>query len=280
MLDDPQRAALARDGFVVIPMPAPPDLVRACWRAFEAEAARCGGRPPPGVKLGHHYRLHPQRAGSYWSQLDHSWPFLALELSAPMLDLAEGLVGEADFFYRNGGINELAPGLAFPWHRDTEDAYIEFMHYLSPASRETGCLRVVPGSHRLRVDVLHARLARARVAAGVGQPAVFPSVQLDAPMVGEAAVEVGPADLLLRSSRIFHATYRNQGPVGRVMHHWLFRERASGDHRFRFRDCLSGELTAKLTPRQRRALSLDELVTIHPRHRNEYEREHADVRWT
>ena len=69
--------------------------------------------------------------GSYWCALDHSLPFLQIILHPEILELARQLEGDEDIYLRNGGINELAPGKSFWWHRDSEMAYTEFMHYFS-----------------------------------------------------------------------------------------------------------------------------------------------------
>ena len=96
--------------------------------------------------------LKPQIDDSYWCSLDHSLRFLRIELHEEIVELARQLTGrlpggDEDIYYRNGGINELAPGRCFKWHRDSGDEATEFMHYFSDASQADGCLRVVPGSH-------------------------------------------------------------------------------------------------------------------------------------
>ena len=85
-----------------------------------------------------------------------------MELHDEIVELARQMADDRDIYFRNGGINELAPGMSFVWHRDSGEEYVEFMHYFSGSSPENGCLRVVPGSHVGPVDELMADVERRR----------------------------------------------------------------------------------------------------------------------
>ena len=135
-----------RLGYVVVPCPFPAQLTEDCLRAVEKVAVDADANS--GDTRKNHFRLEPQIEGSYWSALDHSLPFLKIELHPEIIEIARQLIGAEDIYFRNGGINELAPGRGFLWHRDSGGVYTEFMHYFSGADEGSGCLRVVPGSHK------------------------------------------------------------------------------------------------------------------------------------
>ena len=97
---------------------------------------------------------------------------------------------------------------------------------------------------------------------------------------GEVSRELGPGDLLVRSSKIFHATWKNETETGRLMHHWLFRDGVSDNHRFRFDDYLTDELVSELTEQQRQVLWLQRNFELDPIYAAERERELGKVRWS
>jgi hypothetical protein len=126
-------------------LPVPRAITDACLAAVEKVAVNPHELSNDAKK--NHHSLAPQIADSYWCQLDHSLSFLQIELHPEIIELARQLSRINDIYFRNRGINELAPGRGFLWHRDSEWDYIEFMHYFSNASVADGCLRVLPGSH-------------------------------------------------------------------------------------------------------------------------------------
>jgi len=276
-LDSAQLDAYHRLGYVVVPTPFPDELTGEALRAVEKLA------DDPDANTGdtrkNHFRLRPQVEGSYWSALDHSLPFLQIELHAEIVEIARQLIGEQDIFFRNGGINELAPGRGFLWHRDSEADYTEFMHYFSGANTTSGCLRVIPGSHLGSADRLKAEVAERRRARGDLEPASMEG-EADVGLEHEISLELGPNDLLVRSSRIFHATWKNESPSGRLMHHWLFRDPPSANHRFRFAEYLTPELIECLTDEQRQVLWLDRDFELDSSYAAERERELGRVFWS
>jgi ectoine hydroxylase-related dioxygenase (phytanoyl-CoA dioxygenase family) len=265
------------NGYVIIPCPFPHELTAACSAAVERVSVA------PSTVLHdakrNHYRLKPQTPNSYWCELDHSLPFLQIALHPEIVELGRQMAGDNDIYFRNGGINELAPGRSFVWHRDSEYEYVEFMHYFSGATCENGCLRVIPGSHIGEIDGLMERVKTLRQQdsapnnSGGGNCA-------DVELPGEVAIEIAPHHMIVRSSRIFHATYANQTQESRLMNHWLFRESSADNHRFDFTKYLTSELIACLTPEQREVLWLGREFSLDTRWAAEREREIGKVYWS
>lgn len=271
-----QLAEYRECGYVIIPCPFPNSLTDACMAAFEKVAE--DPKPDEDGKKNH-YRLRPQMPDSYWSKLDHSLPFLQIELHAEIVELAQQLENDKDIYFRNGGINELAPNRCFLWHRDSEIEYVEYMHYFSGATKQNGCLRVVPGSHIGPVDPFTEQVNTLRNQRGDKNPTTgqsFPDVELP----NEISLELNPDQMIVRSSRIYHATHVNKTPQSRLMHHWLFRPAHTQNHRFHFENYLTPELIQRLTPEQHKVLWLNRAFDIDPRYLKEREREDGRVFWS
>ena len=151
-----QMEEYRKTGYVIVDCPFPACMTQRALQAVESQLIA----PEDNITdtQGNHYRLAPQISDSYWCALDHSLPFLQMELHDEIVELARQMVDDRDLYFRNGGINELAPGMSFVWHRDSGEEYVEFMHYFSGSSPDNGCLRVVPGSHRGSVDELMAEV--------------------------------------------------------------------------------------------------------------------------
>ena len=99
------------------------------------------------------------------------------------------------------------------WHIDGGPGWAEFMHYFSGASRQNGCLRIVPGSHNGPPDSLQERAARLRDERGIpGSPA--DDGWEDIPLEEEISLEVEPHQLIVRHSRLFHSTWLNRTKAG------------------------------------------------------------------
>ena len=153
----------------------------------------------------------------------------------------------------------------------SEPSWMEFMHLPFADGRgctaERGTLRFVPGSHvwdREQHAAFEAELAAAREAQGVPEGG---RGQVDAEMPGEVTVELGPADIILRESTIYHASHANSTSEGRLMQHWLFRaaDHSPNNHRMRWDDCLSPAVKQRLLPEQRAALWLGRDYELDPR---------------
>ena len=271
-----QLEAYHQDGYVIVDCPFPAALTDNCLRAVDRVAV-----DPVSNDIDtrrNHFRLAPQIPGSYWSALDHSLPFLQIILHPEILEMARQLAGDDDVYLRNGSINELGPGNSFWWHRDSEMVYTEFMHYFSGASVENGCLRVIPGSHVGSAEDLKGQAEQRRRDQGYPEEYWIEGLA-DVELPGEVPLEVCPDQLIVRDSRIYHATGLNTSKDGRLMSHWLFRGGASDNHRFHFEDVLTEELIDALSPEQRDALWLGREFAIAEIYREEREREKGKVVW-
>jgi ectoine hydroxylase-related dioxygenase (phytanoyl-CoA dioxygenase family) len=261
------------NGYVIIECPFPAELTEACLSAADRVVV-----PPASIQHDakqNHYRLKPQIPDSFWCELDHSLPFLQITLHPEIVELAQQLEGDDDIYFRNGGINELAPGRSFHWHRDSEAEYTEFMHYFSGATRANGCLRVIPGSHIGSTDSLKEQVETLRQQKSPDDPSAA-----DVELPGEVSLEIAPEHLIVRSSRIFHATWSNRTQDGRLMSHWLFRASDIENHRFDFTKYLTPELIERLTPEQQKVLWLGRDFPLDPRWASERERELGRVVWS
>ena len=200
-----------------------------------------------------------------------------MELHDEVVELAKQIEGDTDIYFRNGGINELAPGRSFLWHRDSGEEYVEFMHYFSGSHKNNGCLRVVPGSHKGDVDKLVNQVLYLRRAEwGTSDP--DPN-RADVELPEELSIALDPDELLIRSSKIFHSTWLNQSNEGRLMHHWLFRPSHIHDHRFNFSCCLTRDLINRLSVNQRQVLWLDRMFNLSEKWEKERKREGAKIKW-
>jgi ectoine hydroxylase-related dioxygenase (phytanoyl-CoA dioxygenase family) len=111
------------------------------------------------------------------------------------------------------------------WHYDWfawEDGYsyradppqVFLMYYLTDTRRENGCLRVIPGSHRVHNalhDVLHEPHSREL---GEAQDPDLPEFS-DRP--DETDVQVAAGDLLVGDARLLHAAHRNETEERRTL---------------------------------------------------------------
>ena len=275
-LSPDQLQQLDTDGYVIIDCPFPCDLTDACLNAVDKVAIAPDEMSDDAKK--NHYSLSPQISDSYWCALDHALPFLQIELHPEILEIARQLEDSNDIYYRNGGINELAPGRGFLWHRDSEWDYIEFMHYFSNASIADGCLRVIPGSHIGEKERWMDEVGRLRKDQNYDDPPAMEG-PADVGMEGEIPLEITSDQLIVRHSKILHATWKNESKSGRLMHHWVFRHPSEDNHRFTWPDYLTDDLIGSLSEDQRNALWLDREFEIHEKYLAERGRELGKVRW-
>jgi hypothetical protein len=275
-LSSDQLSQLDSDGYVIIDCPFPRELTDACLDAVSRVAIDPVSLSNDAKK--NHFSLAPQIPDSFWCALDHSLPFLQIELHPEITEIARQLVGYDNIYFRNGGINELAPDRGFLWHRDSEWDYIEFMHYFSNASIADGCLRVIPGSHEGEKAHWMDEVEKRRKAQGYADPPTMEG-PADVEMDNEIPLEVTSNQIIVRSSKILHATWKNQTPTGRLMHHWLFRRGNEPNHRFTWRDYLTPELINALSDEQREVLWLDRSFEIDEKYLAERERELRKINW-
>jgi ectoine hydroxylase-related dioxygenase (phytanoyl-CoA dioxygenase family) len=177
------------------------------------------------------------------------------------------------------------------------------MHYFSGSRRSNGCLRIVPGSHRHPSVLMSAAaqreagtpptcfdldVAERRAAAGVVRPGGWKdNAPEDVQMPGEVDLELQADQLLVRHTRIFHATHINREPEARLMSHWGFKtageiSKASSPlatGRMRFDDTLSDQLLGTLSDDQKSVLRIGADYELDPAFVSERERETGRVVW-
>lgn len=118
------------------------DCIGEIIDAFEAIWAARGG--------GHHGRPHDEKARScIYPFIDQSERLSALLDDPRILGIAYPLVGE-DFNYMGSDGNYYVGDTG--WHSDNwhpDILRVKVALYLDSLTRDTGCLRVIPGSHRV-----------------------------------------------------------------------------------------------------------------------------------
>lgn len=130
--------------------------------------------------------------------IDQREEFCALLDDPRIVGIAGGLLGD-DFNYLGGDGNYYVGDTG--WHSDgwhTDTRYIKIALYLDPVGRDSGCLRVIPGSHRIGEGFAEAiqQVTQAREAFGVA-PADVPAV----------ALESRPGDVVVFNHNIKHAAF-------------------------------------------------------------------------
>jgi ectoine hydroxylase-related dioxygenase (phytanoyl-CoA dioxygenase family) len=98
------------------------------------------------------------------------------------------------------------------WHPDSptvEDFRIKIAFYLDPVSRDSGCLRVIPGSH---LPGFGERLRELPRPTGPAADSVFGVNGSEIPAV---SLESEPGDMVIFDQRLFHASFG--GKTGRRM---------------------------------------------------------------
>ncbi|HAA76714.1 TPA: hypothetical protein DCE37_16510 [Candidatus Latescibacteria bacterium] len=139
--------------------------------------------------------------------IERSPPLHRLVIDDRVYPVVEQLLGP-DFIWV-GSEGNVSGRNRVNWHADRkyyrggEGHWIDYtqvklMLYLDPLSRETGCLRVIPGSHRMP---LHSDLANQEIDAA-SEP-----FGLDGPDLPSAALETTPGDLIIFNHCLWHAAY-------------------------------------------------------------------------
>jgi hypothetical protein len=168
------------------------DRIEAITDEFEAVWAGRGG--------GHHGREHDGvRRSCIVPFIDQSEYLSSLIDDPRILAIATGLLGE-EFNYMGSDGNYYAGDT--PWHSDGWHPvirHIKIAFYLDPLTRDTGCLRVIPGSHRIGdryADGLHAQIGKSQELWGVHGREV-PAI----------ALETQPGDLVCFNHNTKHAAF-------------------------------------------------------------------------
>jgi ectoine hydroxylase-related dioxygenase (phytanoyl-CoA dioxygenase family) len=167
------------------------DDVDAITREFEAVWERHGG--------GHNGRPHDgERRSCIFPFLDQSDSLSALLDDPRVLGIATALLGD-DFNYMGSDGNYYAGDTG--WHSDGFQAEyrVKIAFYLDPLARDTGCLRVIPGSHLpgdRYADSLQQQAGRSRDRWNV-----------DGRDVPAVALETRPGDLVCFNQNTKHASF-------------------------------------------------------------------------
>lgn len=149
---------------------------------------------------GHHGRQHDgKRRSCIVPCIDRS-VYLSTLLDDPRLEgIAAGILGD-DYNYMGSDGNLYAGDTGWHsdgWHR--EITHIKLAFYLDPVGRDTGCLRVIPGSHRIGdkfSDALQAEIFQSQESWNVPDR--------DVPCV---ALETSPGDVVLFNHNLKHAAF-------------------------------------------------------------------------
>jgi phytanoyl-CoA hydroxylase len=215
LLSAEQRAAWERDGFLLLRGFAAPSVGEAML-ARVVEIARGGdGRLSHEGKLllpesnlrGVADALPAERRISKVFKLHREPVFHGFVTRPDVLSLAAALLGPdldcflSQFIFKNAG------AWGQPWHQD--EHYFPFDRHpqlglwlaVTAATRENGCLWVLPGSHR---EPLHAHGPDRRPGANYGYVEI-----VDHDMSGAVPVLMQPGDLLLFHSRLMHRSTDN-----------------------------------------------------------------------
>jgi Phytanoyl-CoA dioxygenase (PhyH) len=191
-LTEQQIALFDAFGYLVFPGLLA-DCIDRVIEEFEAVWAGRGG--------GHDGRPHDGQRRSVIVPFADQSEYLSGLLDDPRIhDIAAGLLGD-DFNYTSGDGNFYVGDT--PWHSDGYDGRrplsIKIAFYLDPVTRTTGCLRVIPGSHRVGEpwsELLQRDARRGQEAWGI------PGDQVPA-----VALESAPGDVVVFNHNLKHASF-------------------------------------------------------------------------
>ncbi|MCX6945690.1 MAG: phytanoyl-CoA dioxygenase family protein [Verrucomicrobiota bacterium] len=174
------------------------DRIAEIIREFEAVFAQRGG--------GHAGKPHEGKQRSCIVPFLDQSVLLSSLLDDPRIHgIAAGLLGD-DFNYMPSDGNYYSGDTGWHsdgWHRETDPVHLKIAFYLDPLTRSTGCLRVIPGSHR-DGDAFAAALTREL--GGAEQTWGVPG--RDVPAV---ALETVPGDILVFNHNTKHAAFGGSG---------------------------------------------------------------------
>jgi hypothetical protein len=168
------------------------DRIDEIIRDFEALWDRYGG--------GHGGRRHDGTARSCMAQFIDLHDRLSTLLDDERITgIASSLLGD-DYNYMGSDGNYYAGDTG--WHSDgqhVEGLHIKIAFYLDPLTRDTGCLRVIPGSHKMGdtyADTLQQNISKSVSLWGVSGA--------DLPAV---ALETNPGDIVCFNHNTKHAAF-------------------------------------------------------------------------
>ena len=237
MLTKQQKAYFETFGFLVFKGLYTPDEVEII--SSEADSVLDedrGGKAFDGAARQAVYRFVERR------------PFLStMPTDDRIFEPIEDLLGPG--FYWIGGDGNLHVGNS-QWHPDSsgqEDEFsfdrIKIALYLDPVGKNTGCLRVIPGSHRIHLHrqlepLRHLRRAQRDVggktmskeeqrAAGVASAFDDTPFGVASPELPGFALESEPGDVVFFNQRLWHSSFGGQ--TGRRMFTLQFAEKPKSE---------------------------------------------------
>ena len=177
-----------------------PGLVKNCieeiQQAFDKVWQKHGG--------GHNGKAHEGKARSCIVPFIDQNEYLCRLLDDPrILDISTKLLG-SDFNYMGSDGNYYVGDTG--WHSDggnTDILHIKIAYYLDPLSRETGCVRVIPGSHHFGdqyADLLSRDVRSSQDLWQVGGN-----------QVPAQALETEPGDVVVFNHKTKHASFGGGG---------------------------------------------------------------------
>lgn len=174
------------------------DQIDEIIREFEAIFAKRGG--------GHAGKPHGGKQRSCIVPFPDQSVFLSSLLDDPRIHgIAAGLLGD-DFNYMPSDGNYYAGDTGWHsdgWHKAGDPMHIKIAFYLDPLARDSGCLRVIPGSHKdgdAFSTLLTQQLGGSQDKWGVAGR--------DVPCV---ALETNPGDILVFNHNIKHSAWGGSG---------------------------------------------------------------------
>ena len=206
------RRRLDADGFCLVPGVLDPDSLRATREMADAALA----------SVGADHRAQWKSQGSLIAVSDHP-SFAALIAHPGFQDMFRHLGFGGTLFSSGYVISKPPGGPALFWHqdwwgwqhaisRDARIAQIALFLYLTDTTRENGCLRLIPGSHR-RAHQLHDLVdAHDPTLAEVKNPddAAFASHP------DEIDVPVTAGDVVVVDARLIHGAHPNRTDLERT----------------------------------------------------------------
>ncbi|MCE9590126.1 MAG: phytanoyl-CoA dioxygenase family protein [Planctomycetes bacterium] len=183
-------------GFLVLPGLIK-DRIEEVITEFEAVFAKHGG--------GHEGKPHDGKQRSCIVPFPDKSPLLSGLLDDPRIHgLATSILGD-DFNYMPSDGNYYAGDTG--WHSDgwhqTDIMHIKVAYYLDPLTRDTGCLRVIPGSHKAGepyAEKLQREVSRSQELWGIAGK--------DVPCM---ALETKPGDIAVFNHNTKHSAFGGSG---------------------------------------------------------------------
>ena len=197
--------------------------------AFEQVWSKHGG--------GHHGKEHDRKQRSALVPFIDQDEYLCTLLDEPRIERAIASILGDDFNYHGSDGNFYVGDTR--WHSDGYDKHphytsIKIAFYLDPVTRNTGCLRVIPGSHKLH-DGFSEALQKVTYSS---ETTIKESWGIPGNEVPSVALESIPGDVVMFNHRIKHSSWG--GSDRRRMFTMNFQERFAKEHIEELREDIAG----------------------------------------